>query len=738
MDSSIQDDILNTVSASPPPPTSAFSNDSASASALLSKRDKTGIGKMAITYFTESKFGAFGKDPNTHGNHDDSFAMGGEELQIISSHRSSMSHDSWTNNSDAEADYENLGNCERKEQEEDEEDDNEDDDDDDKRDSFSCVDIVNPLSSTTSSPSKAHQKQDSFTSEGFDICKEYGYRYEYTQDDDSISGGSSSSSSGGGQSQSQSQSRANQNNDSSSFMSRLRFKPPWSNDEEHIDPSSRKFQKHNATHRTYLLGKTYHPINDYHARRDDESNLFWFTYRCDFVEIRPYAITSDAGWGCMLRSAQMLLAQVLRMHWKGREWRAERNLRQRREDPFVRSLLTWFADYPFSGCSGMVGGGWGVDSWYSLHNMVAAGCAKYDVLPGEWFGPSTVCYVLRDLVDLHQSYLKKQGRDDKNSDGDGDDYDYVYPNDDENDRFKDCIRPLKVYIAPEGTIYKADISKIMTVTELPNGNSTHNDTYNMEEHSSLSALSHGKQENNEKDIDIDDPRCNHPLSERPSTTAHGHDNDKFMTDTVEWHSSLLILIPLRLGLEKFNASSYSVPLAHMLSLPQSVGFLGGSPRHAFWFYGADSDGRKVYGLDPHTVQRAPRRFHKCHNDGHGGERRRYFHEIVFTDDYLRSINCPNISVMPMKKIDPSLALGFYCRDRNDYESFYSSLQAMKANEKFKGYPELFTFAEAKPNYEADVSSAMMEMMDTCQTLDGEESDRLLAGHVDEDDEYVML
>lgn len=62
--------------------------------------------------------------------------------------------------------------------------------------------------------------------------------------------------------------------------------------------------------KTYVLGKTYHPINDYHPRRDDESSLFWFTYRCDFPEIAPYNITSDAGWGCMLRSLQMLCAHV--------------------------------------------------------------------------------------------------------------------------------------------------------------------------------------------------------------------------------------------------------------------------------------------------------------------------------------------------------------------------------------------------------------------------------------------
>jgi cysteine protease ATG4 len=707
-----------------PSSTSSFSNDSATACALL-RHDTNSAGER-IFKMTESKFGAFGKDLHTLDSHDDSFTMGGEELQIISSHRSSISHDSWMTNSDAMADYENITNSERNVEQED----GNDDGDGDRRDSFSCVSILNPLA--CSSPSRVHQKQDSFTSEGFDICKEYGYKYEYTQDDDSISSSSSSSDSGGVGSQLnplQSQSKRKQNeNVNSSFVSRLRFTPrgalAWSNNEDDAVDQSNGFEKHNVSYRTFLLGKTYHPINDYHAKRDDESNLFWFTYRCDFVEIRPYSITSDAGWGCMLRSAQMLLAQVLRMHFKGREWRAERNLRLRREDPFVRSLLTWFADYPFSG-SGV--GGLGVDSWYSLHNMVAAGCAKYDVLPGEWFGPTTVCYVMRDLVELQQAFLK-QGFDEEN---DGDENDIERFNSTSmGQKGNDVYRPLKVYIAPEGTIYNSDICKLVTTSESTNGNSSKNTC--MDENPSLSLRSQKRQDEQDSD---DDPKCNHPLSEIPSITNHHH---RSKISTIEWNSSLLILIPLRLGLEKFNASSYSVPLAHMLSLPQSVGFLGGSPRHALWFYGADSDGRKVYGLDPHVVQRAPRRCRKCHNGDHGNGSS-YLHEIVFTDEYLRSINCPNISVMATKKIDPSLALGFYCRDCKDYESFCSLVQAMKVDGKFTGYPELFTFADAKPNYEADVSSAMVEMMATCQTLDGEESDRLLSGHhVDEDDEYVML
>jgi cysteine protease ATG4 len=45
--------------------------------------------------------------------------------------------------------------------------------------------------------------------------------------------------------------------------------------------------------------------------------FFRFTYRKDFPVLDPYAISSDSGWGCMLRSAQMLMGYALRRHYLG-------------------------------------------------------------------------------------------------------------------------------------------------------------------------------------------------------------------------------------------------------------------------------------------------------------------------------------------------------------------------------------------------------------------------------------
>jgi cysteine protease ATG4 len=400
---------------------------------------------------------------------------------------------------------------------------------------------------------------------------------------------------------------------------------------------------------TYILGKKYHPVNDYTLWREDEISLFWFTYRCDFPELKPYRIQSDAGWGCMLRSAQMMLCQVLRLHYKSRTWRPPKSLAARRQDPFVRRLMTWFADFPST-----------TECFYSFQNMVAAGL-NYDKLPGEWYGPGTVSFVIRDLVAMHDRQRKEFGK------------------------------PLfRVHVASQGTVYRDEIRRLMI------------------QDANDAVLTRGKIASR--------PRAAHPLD-------HTAWEDDHLEKVPDWDTALLLLIPLRLGLKTFNLD-YVRAVAHTFSLHQSVGVLGGRPRGARYFYGAFSDGSKIFGLDPHTVQAAPQRASISIN----GE---LSSVMDLSDDYLRSIHTAYPESISLEKMDPSITLGFYCENEHDLQLVLESVQQWKkAN---PGSPELFTAASYSPDYAANISSTMKKIMLSSSSLVDTEDDQ-----ISDEDDYVML
>ena len=50
------------------------------------------------------------------------------------------------------------------------------------------------------------------------------------------------------------------------------------------------------------------------------NSVIFFTYRNSFLPIKPTELTSDMGWGCMLRTGQMMIAEAFKRHFLGRNW----------------------------------------------------------------------------------------------------------------------------------------------------------------------------------------------------------------------------------------------------------------------------------------------------------------------------------------------------------------------------------------------------------------------------------
>src|SRR5690606_38919333 len=79
-----------------------------------------------------------------------------------------------------------------------------------------------------------------------------------------------------------------------------------------------------------ILGRKYENMNDEQTKEEvlsDISSRFWLSYRKDFPPISPlYNYTTDAGWGCIMRSGQMLLAQAFSHYYLGRDWRLSKDI----------------------------------------------------------------------------------------------------------------------------------------------------------------------------------------------------------------------------------------------------------------------------------------------------------------------------------------------------------------------------------------------------------------------------
>lgn len=159
-------------------------------------------------------------------------------------------------------------------------------------------------------------------------------------------------------------------------------------------------------------------------KRDFVSRL-WLTYRREFPNLKGSTFTTDCGWGCMLRSGQMMMAQALVYHILGRDWRWYPDQiietdEQKEEERKHRMIIKWFGDQPHSPLS--------------IHKLVSLG-AQSGKQVGAWYGPASVAHLLSQAIEAAAET---------------------------DNRFKN----LCAYVAQDCTVYLDDVR---SVCETPNG-----------------------------------------------------------------------------------------------------------------------------------------------------------------------------------------------------------------------------------------------------------------------------
>lgn len=199
-----------------------------------------------------------------------------------------------------------------------------------------------------------------------------------------------------------------------------------------------------------MLGQSYLLSN--RAERDcfrrAFSSVLWLTYRQGFPRLGGSSLTSDSGWGCMLRSAQMLLAQGLVLHLLPSDGVWLSALSPDQDSLGSLELPQPSPDSPSSSSSSSSGGQAGVGglqhggsdssqrklvSWfgdrpgapYGLHQLVELGHAA-GKKAGDWYGPSVVAHILRKAVAASAG----------------------------------VVPDLAVYVAQDGTVYKGDVLRL--------------------------------------------------------------------------------------------------------------------------------------------------------------------------------------------------------------------------------------------------------------------------------------
>lgn len=328
------------------------------------------------------------------------------------------------------------------------------------------------------------------------------------------------------------------------------------------------------------------PVEVHKDAMEDFTSRLWMTYRSGFDPIGETTLTSDVGWGCTLRSGQMLIAEGLLRHTLGRSWRRQSDTATigSGTPPEIMQLLQLMHDTGAKSAP------------LSVHNLCAARGVP-GVQPGEWLGPWVLCAALRSAVMASRPFGIA----------------------------------LHVLAEPGGgapVLYESTLLETYFASSRTGHVEQQAPT---EEHNAPTSSSDN---NNNTEIGL------------------AHCSEEAPTDETDV-SALILLLPLTLGIGKVNPR-YIPQLQSVLKWPQSIGIIGGRPGSSLAFVGCQED--SIVFLDPHETQQVVP-----------------FSEVGHSATY----HCDTIRTMPIANIDPSLAIGFYCRTPEALKELCSQLRDLE-------------------------------------------------------------
>jgi len=362
----------------------------------------------------------------------------------------------------------------------------------------------------------------------------------------------------------------------------------------------------------------------------DFSSRIWLTYRKDLQEFRGTKLNTDCGWGCMIRSGQMMLAQAIVLHWLGRNWRWSNtqtgiiSAEHWKTERLHRAIIQLFSDAPDDAKSPL-----------SIHKLVGLGRAA-GKQPGEWFGPSSVSHLLAMAV--------KQ-----------------------SPRGQGLLDDLAVYVASDCTVYRQDIEDLCSAMPPKCQGCTHSNNCKDCDHQprggevleDFSIIDIPNKSIGQQEAEVEEATQKYSLTEEVVIDGESWcmERESSRVPSVDLGSppehppyerwkAVVVLIPVRLGGEHFNPI-YSNVIKTLLTQESCIGIIGGRPRHSLYFIGFQDD--NLINLDPHRLQ--PK---------------------VDTDILnfpLESFHCNSPRKMAINRMDPSSCIGFYLRTRSEFDDW---------------------------------------------------------------------